>query len=175
MSRAKNMGLPVLVAESSSYYVSLIRDWLSDAGYGDIEFCATVEQARAMATEQKYGAIVIDARLQDGSGIMLAREIRHAPHSPNRMTPMVLLDCRSTRRRVSAARDGGASEYVCKPMSRKSFTAHFLKAVSDGRSFIKARGYFGPDRRRRASGWDGADRRRQAPRRVRVEEGLADA
>jgi two-component system chemotaxis response regulator CheY len=128
-----------------------------------------------MATEQKYGAIVIDARLQDGSGIMLAREIRHAPHSPNRMTPMVLLDCRSTRRRVSAARDGGASEYVCKPMSRKSFTAHFLKAVSDSRSFIKARGYFGPDRRRRASGWDGTDRRRQAPRRVRVQEGLADA
>jgi DNA-binding response OmpR family regulator len=112
MSRAKNMGLPILVAESSSYYVSLIRDWLSDAGYGDIQFCATVEQARAMATEQKYGAIVMDARLQDGSGIMLAREIRHAPHSPNRMTPMVLLDCRSTRRRVSAARDGGIKHAV---------------------------------------------------------------
>jgi len=169
------MGLPILVAESSPYYVSLIRDWLSDAGYRDIEFCATVEQARTMTTEQKYGAIVIDARLQDGSGIMLAREIRHAPRSPNRMTPMVLLDSRSTRRRVSAARDGGASEYVCKPMSRKSFTAHFLKAVSDGRSYIKARGYFGPDRRRRSSGWDGAERRRQAARRVRVEEGLADA
>jgi hypothetical protein len=60
-------------------------------------------------------------------------------------------------------------------MSRKSFTAHFLKAVSDGRSYIKARGYFGPDRRRRSSGWDGAERRRQAARRVRVEEGLADA
>jgi DNA-binding response OmpR family regulator len=175
MSRTKNMGLPILVAESSPYYVSLIRDWLSDAGYRDIEFCATVEQARTMTTEQKYGAIVIDARLQDGSGIMLAREIRHAPRSPNRMTPMVLLDSRSTRRRVSAARDGGASEYVCKPMSRKSFTAHFLKAVSDGRSYIKARGYFGPDRRRRSSGWDGAERRRQAARRVRVEEGLADA
>jgi DNA-binding response OmpR family regulator len=175
MSRAKNTGLPILVAESSSYYVSLIRDWLNDVGYGDIEFCSTVEQARSMASEQKFGAIVMDARLQDGSGIMLAREIRHAPHSPNRMTPMVLLDCRSTRRRVSAARDGGASEYVCKPMSRKSFTAHFLKAVSDGRSFIKARGYFGPDRRRRASGWDGTDRRRQTARRVRVEEGLADA
>jgi DNA-binding response OmpR family regulator len=175
MSRTKNMGLPILVAESSPYYVSLIRDWLNDTGYRDIEFCATVEQARTMTTEQKYGAIVIDARLQDGSGIMLAREIRHAPRSPNRMTPMVLLDSRSTRRRVSAARDGGASECVCKPMSRKSFTAHFLKAVSDGRSYIKARGYFGPDRRRRSSGWDGAERRRQAARRVRVEEGLADA
>ena len=175
MSRRKNMGLPILVAESSSYYVSLVRDWLSDVGYGDIEFCATAEQARAMATEQKFGAIVIDARLQDGSGIMLAREIRHAPRSPNRMTPMVLLDSRSTRRRVSAARDGGVSEYVCKPMSRVSFTVRFLKAVSDGRSYIKARGYFGPDRRRRASGWAGADRRRKAARRVRIEEGLADA
>ena len=175
MSRIKNMDLPVLVAESSSYSVSLIRDWLSDAGYGDIEFCSSVEQARAMANEQRFGVIVMDARLQDGSGFMLAREIRHAPHSPNRMTPMVMLDCRSTRRRVSAARDGGASEYVCKPMSRKSFTAHFLKAASDSRSFIKARGYFGPDRRRRASGWDGADRRRQTPRRVRMEEGVTDA
>lgn len=174
MSRPRNPDLPVLVAETSSYYISLIRDWLSDIGYGDIHTCPSVDQARAMMNEMRYSALVIDAKLEGGSGIMLAREIRHSAQSPNRMAPMILLDCRSTRRRVSAARDGGASEYVCKPMSRKSFTQHFRKAVSEDRSFIKASGYFGPDRRRRASGWDGSDRRRHAPRRVPVEEGLSE-
>jgi DNA-binding response OmpR family regulator len=175
MSRSRTSDLPVLVAETSSYYISLIRDWLADMGYGELYTCASVEQARALMNEQRFAAMVIDARLEGGSGIALAREIRHSGHSPNRMSPMVLLDCRSTRRRVSAARDGGASEYVCKPMSRKSFTQHFRKAVSDNRSFIKAHGYFGPDRRRRASGWDGHDRRRQAPRRVPIAEGLSEA
>jgi DNA-binding response OmpR family regulator len=144
-------------------------------GYGEIHTCPSVDQARAMMNEMRYCALVIDAKLEGGSGILLAREIRHSSQSPNRMAPMVLLDCRSTRRRVSAARDGGASEYVCKPMSRKAFTQHFRKAVTDSRSFIKANGYFGPDRRRRASGWDGNDRRRQAPRRVPMEEGLSEA
>ena len=94
------------------------------------------ESVVAMMNEMRYSALVIDAKLEGGSGILLAREIRHSSQSPNRMAPMVLLDCRSTSRRVSAARDGGASEYVCKPMSRKAFTQHFRKAVTDSRSFI---------------------------------------
>ena len=119
--------------------------------------------------------LVIDSKLEDGSGIALAREIRHDAHCPNRMTPLVILDSRSTRRRVSAARDGGVSEYVCKPMSRRSFTDHFRKALQDKRSYIKAKGYFGPDQRRKVSAWHDVERRRQRPRKIQIAEGLTDA
>ena len=57
MSRTKNMGLPVLVAESSSYYVSLIRDWLSDAGYGDIVF-AQVKPTVSASAMLRFAALV---------------------------------------------------------------------------------------------------------------------
>jgi len=166
----------VLVVEPSSYYSSLIRDWLSDCGIRDVHFCATAEQARSRVNEERFAVLVIDSKLEDGSGIAIAREIRHANRCPNRMTPLLILDGRSTRRRVSAARDGGASEYVCKPMSRRSFTDHFRKALHDKRSYIKAKGYFGPDRRRRAgTTWNDEDRRRQVPKQVLVADGLTEA
>ena len=165
----------VLVVEPSSYYSSLIRDWLSESGIRDVHFCATAEQARSLVNDERYSVLVIDSKLEDGSGIALAREIRHASRCPNRMTPLVILDSRSTRRRVSAARDGGASEYVCKPMSRRSFTDHFRKALQDKRSYIKANHYFGPDRRRKHSAWHDTERRRQVPRQIQIADGLTEA
>jgi DNA-binding response OmpR family regulator len=165
----------VLVVEPSSYYSSLIRDWLSECGIRDVHFCATAEQARSRVNDERFSVLIIDSKLEDGSGIALAREIRHTTRCPNRMTPLVILDGRSTRRRVSAARDGGASEYVCKPMSRRSFTDHVRKAMNDKRSYIKSRGYFGPDRRRKAAVWHDTDRRRHMPRQVPIAEGLTDA
>lgn len=176
MRRNSNGELPILLAESSAYYVGLIRDWLSDLDRRDIYHCATVRGAEALTADMRFGILVIDARLEDGSGLHLARRIRHDPHGPNRMAPMVILDSRSTRRRVLAARDGGASEYVCKPMSRLSFTEHFIVAAADQRNFIKASGYFGPDRRRlRAYDWSGPERRLRIPRKVQVEDLVLEA
>ena len=128
-----------------------------------------------MIYDERYSVLVIDSKLEDGSGIALAREIRHAQRCPNRMTPLVILDSRSTRRRVSAARDGGATEYVCKPMSRRSFSDHFRKALQDKRSYIKANNYFGPDRRRKATVWHDTERRRQIPRQVKIADGHTEA
>lgn len=166
MPHKRKLCEPVLLVEPTIYYVNLLRDWLTDLGFLDIHTCTTAHAARTLLDEQRFGAIVIDSKLEDGSGITLARDVRHSTRSVNRMTPIVILDGRATRRRVSAARDGGASEYVCKPMSRRSFTEHLRIALSDQRSFIKAHGFFGPDRRRRPSGWEGDDRRRIKPRRV---------
>lgn len=176
MRRNSNGELPILLAESSAYYVGLIRDWLSELDVSDIYHCTTVRGAEALTTDMRFGVLVIDARLEDGSGLHLARRIRHDPHGPNRMAPMVILDSRSTRRRVLAARDGGASEYVCKPMSRRSFTEHFMFAAADQRNFIKARGYFGPDRRRlRDYDWRGPERRLKIPRKVQVDDVFVEA
>lgn len=175
MSRPGPRDEHVLVIEPSSYYVNLIRDWLADLGFKDIITCATEERARLLVNDMRFVALVINSKLEDGSGIKLARAIRHTPNAINRLTPMIILDSKATRRRISAARDGGVSEYVCKPMSRRSFVEHFQFAITDKRSFIRASNFFGPDRRRRPADWDSKDRRRQAPRRVSLETGLADA
>ena len=59
-------------------------------------------------------------------------------------------------------------------MSRRSFTEHFRKALKDKRSYIKSRGYFGPDRRRKLVTWHDGERRRQIPRQVPIADGLAE-
>lgn len=174
MTRSHLRDEHILVVEPSSYYTNLIRDWLADLGFREVISCATEFRARPLITDTRFAALVIDSKLEDGSGFKLARSIRHTPNALNRLTPMIILDNKATRRRISAARDGGISEYVCKPMSRKSFVEHFRIAINDNRSFIKAANFFGPDRRRRPSGWDGKDRRRQVPRRVSIESGLSE-
>ncbi len=175
MTRSKgNTGI-VLLIEPTIYYVNLLRDWLADLGFRDVVTCASAQAARLQLKDQKFTAVICDSKLEDGSGIALARGLRHSANSVNRMTPIVILDGRATRRRVSAARDGGASEYVCKPMSRRSFTEHLCIALNDRRSFIKANAFFGPDRRRKPSGWDGNDRRSIKPRRVPITGAGAEA
>ena len=175
MIRSRLREEQILVVEPMPYYANLIRDWLADLGFSNICICATVARARMLVVETRFSALIIDSKLEDGSGIKFAREIRFTTNALNRLTPMIILDSRSTRRRISAARDGGASEYVGKPMSRHSFVEHFQIAISDTRSFIKASNFFGPDRRRRPNSWNGNDRRRQSPRRVSIESGLAES
>jgi hypothetical protein len=52
MRTSRLLDASVLVVEPSSYYSSLIRDWLSDSGIRDVHFCATAEQARRLAHEE---------------------------------------------------------------------------------------------------------------------------
>jgi CheY-like chemotaxis protein len=132
-----------------------MRDWLGEFGFRDISVCTSVKAAQAILAYHRFEAVIIDTRLQDGSGLALAHWIRHSPEDLNRMSPVVILDGRATRKRVAVARDVGAHELVCKPLSR---------------SFVKSSTYFGPDRRRTSSTWYGNERRLIRPRRVVIRD-----
>jgi two-component system, chemotaxis family, chemotaxis protein CheY len=75
--------------------------------------------------------------------------------------PIIMLTGHSEKKRVTAARDAGVTEFLAKPISAKSLYERVLNIVVNPRPFIRAKGYFGPDRRRNASAnYTGPERRK---------------
>ena len=60
---------------------------------------------------------------------------------------------------VYTARDAGMSEYLAKPFTANLIHSRICSVVESQRPFVRARGYFGPDRRRRRIEFAGRNRR----------------
>ena len=59
-----------------------------------------------------------------------------------------MLTGHSEKKRVTAARDAGVTEFLAKPISAKALYQRIVNVVANPRPFIKTKTYFGPDRRR---------------------------
>jgi DNA-binding response OmpR family regulator len=59
-----------------------------------------------------------------------------------------MLTAHSERSRVLAARDAGANEFCCKPVTAIELRRKLTAIINHPRPFIKISNYFGPDRRR---------------------------
>jgi DNA-binding response OmpR family regulator len=51
-------------------------------------------------------------------------------------------------RRVAEALDAGINEFLAKPISPRDLYLRIASIIDHPRPFVRARGYFGPDRRR---------------------------
>jgi DNA-binding response OmpR family regulator len=72
-----------------------------------------------------------------------------------------MLTGHSEKRRVTAARDAGVTEFLAKPISAKGLYERIVNVVASPRPFIKTATYFGPDRRRNVStSYVGPERRK---------------
>jgi DNA-binding response OmpR family regulator len=92
-------------------------------------------------------------------GLELTRLIRTSEDSPDPFVPIIMLSGHVDRMR--AARDAGVSEFMMKPVSVRTFLACLGAVVERPRPFVRANGYFGPDRRRMLTPFSGPDRRTQ--------------
>ncbi len=72
-----------------------------------------------------------------------------------------MLTGHSEKKRVTAARDAGITEFLAKPISAKGLYQRIVNVVANPRPFIKTKTYFGPDRRRNVNpNYVGAERRK---------------
>ncbi|MEI6558934.1 MAG: response regulator [Rhodospirillaceae bacterium] len=82
------------------------------------------------------------------TGLDFVRAVRSRPDSPDPMMPVILLTAHGSRDYVTAARDGGATDFLIKPFSPQRIGNRILDVVSHQRPFVMAPAYKGPDRRR---------------------------
>lgn len=115
-----------------------------------------------MIREAKDGADAIDALrrwpadlaicdflMEPTDGVEFTRQVRNAPDSPNPYLPVVMLTGHSELARVTEARDAGVTEFVVKPLTAKALVDRINMVIFKPRPFIRAKDYFGPDRRRK--------------------------
>jgi DNA-binding response OmpR family regulator len=78
--------------------------------------------------------------------------VRTAKDSPNPYVPIIMLSGFTEHRRITEARDAGINEFLAKPISAKSIYQRVATIIDNPRPFIRAKNFFGPDRRRQNLG-----------------------
>ncbi|MCW8836189.1 MAG: response regulator [Rhodospirillales bacterium] len=164
----------VLVVDGNSFMRKVVRGILYSFG------CSKIREAEdgAAALKQMMGTlpdlILTEYRMTPVDGVEFTRMLRAPNDSPNPFIPIIMLSAYSERVHVMAARDAGINEFVAKPFSARALMLRIVEAIERPRPYIRAKTYFGPDRRRRTvDGMDGSGRRKEDRYDERTGDGLS--
>ena len=145
-------GLDVLVAEDVERMRLLLRAMLESFGVVRIREAGDGEAAYRAVWDRAPDLLITDFEMRPVHGAELVRRIRRDEDSPNPYLPVIMVTAYSDHEHLAAARGAGVNEILRKPVSAKALRAHMIAVLESPRPFIRAPGYFGPDRRRRAAG-----------------------
>jgi CheY-like chemotaxis protein len=152
--------LSVLIVEDNDAMIELIFSVLEAMNVGTIHRAQSAERAFEIFCLDTPDIIITDWHMEPVSGIELIQKIRTDPASPNKTVPVIVMTGFSALKRVTIARDVGATEYIVKPFTAKALARRIAYVINRPRAFIRSPGYFGPDRRRRMiEGYEGPKRR----------------
>ncbi len=141
--------LKILVVEDNQHMRILLRSLLNSLGVRDVQEAANGAAALNLIRDKKCDLILTDLAMQPLDGLDLTREIRTSEHSANPFVPIIMITGHTEKHRVMAARDAGVTEFLAKPITAQSLFSRIAEIVERPRAFVRAEGYFGPDRRRR--------------------------
>jgi YesN/AraC family two-component response regulator len=105
--------------------------------------------------------VITDWAMPIFDGLELTQMIRQPGTNSNPYVAVIMLTGHSEKKRVTAARDAGVTEFLAKPLSAKALYQRIVNVVANPRPFIKTKTYFGPDRRRSVNpNYAGPERRK---------------
>ncbi len=145
--------LNIMIVDDNVSMRHLLKEILLAFGIVRIAECSDGKEALLHLKSFHADAIFADWMMEPMSGLELAKTIRTESDRP--YIPIIMLTGHTERHRVEEARDAGITEFLAKPISANSVYQRLQEIIQRPRSFIKAPGFAGPDRRRRPS--DGAD------------------
>lgn len=163
----------VLLVEDYEFMQELLGGMLKAFGVGEVSVCANAKEAitllSVMQPQVKIGSvrpvdlILTDWMMPGGSGPELIRWLRDSRNDLYRFMPVMLVSAFASEDVVMTARDSGANEALVKPISAERLASRILAMIDHPRAFVKAPGFFGPDRRRQVKPLSGPDRRIMNP------------
>lgn len=172
MERADFAQLRILLLSDKNHGAQTLRSVLSIAGVSRI--IGVEEPCRAMdlLSMEHFDAVFVNEAAGMVDDLTVAQAVRSKPGILNPLVPVFVFQEHARRRQVEKARDTGATDFLTCPISPRTVMAKLTAAITAPRPFIKAPGFFGPDRRAVARpAWYGEDRRNRLPRKVVVPKG----
>ncbi len=161
MKRIDFSNLRFLVADDSMHMRRMVRAILQ--GFGAREVHEAADGRAGLEAFNKFtpDIVIVDWAMPSFDGLEFARMIRQPDTNASPFTPIIMLTGHSERKRVTAARDAGVTEFMVKPISAKGLHQRILNVIANPRRFIRTNTYFGPDRRRNiAPNYTGPERRK---------------
>lgn len=150
----------VLLVDDRAELRVLVRTMLNEIGFHNVECAAEGGEAYRRFVTHPAGLVITDLRMAPLDGLALTRMIRTAPESPNRGVPILMLSGELTETSVTAARDAGATDFLCRPFSTDTLFNHLCQLIQKPQPFVESPTYIGPSRRRRPPNPPGQERRR---------------
>lgn len=155
--------LTFLVLDDNPNMTRILRVVLKGFGAETIVDAVSVADALEVTHRQPVDMAFVDYNLGGLDGLAFVRLIRTAADSANAFMPLLMLSAYSEQHRVVSARDAGANDFLVKPVTPLEIYRKILDQVEHPRPFVRAAGFFGPDRRRRRDPlYDGPERRAEA-------------
>ena len=148
MSRQIFEQMNVLVVDDNRHMVHLVCQLLHALGVKRTISALDGAEAFTQLRTNAIDIVVADYNMVPIDGLEFVKLLRTANDSPNPYVPIVMLTGRTDSRSVRAARNSDITEFLAKPISAKNLYLRLLNLIDKPRPFIRARSYFGPDRRR---------------------------
>lgn len=155
--------LYVLVVDDNEHARALVRTILHTLGVRNIKLCDDAGKAFDELGGFAADIVITDWEMPGTSGIELVKQLRSDPNSPNLYIPVIMMTGHTERAKVMQARDVGVTEFIVKPISARLLCQRIQAVIEKPRPFVKAKSFFGPDRRRRSSLDFAGQERRTAP------------
>jgi len=175
----------ILVVNESANAGDLIKRMFEALGFGHVIAVTNGMDAMQVMREMRVDMVLVDSMLSiqpkewEGcpsmnrmEGAEFIHRLRHAPGSPNRFMPTLMLVGGLNGQEAMRARDAGVNEMVMKPLSGENFSQRMIQLFDTPKHFITAETYKGPCRRSRKGKPRELtqERRRRDVRVVRYEE-----
>ena len=140
--------LKFLVVEDSSFMREILREVLMHFDVRNIREANDGAEALAIMKAWTPDIVLADWEMQPFDGIELTRSIRGSKNGEECFLPIIMVSAHSEYWRIQQARNSGVNEFLVKPVSPKALFSRIRAVIERPRAFIRAPGFFGPDRRR---------------------------
>jgi two-component system chemotaxis response regulator CheY len=153
--------LRFLVIDDNVHMRRILRTLLHGFGARDVYEAEDGAAGLEAFTHYCPDILLTDWAMPVFDGLELLQMIRQPGANANPFIPVIMLTGHSEKKRVTAARDAGITEFMAKPVSAKLLYQRILNVIANPRPFIKTKNYFGPDRRRNVNpAYVGPERRK---------------
>jgi two-component system, chemotaxis family, chemotaxis protein CheY len=142
--------LKILIVDDNHHMRVMLAEILRALGVRYIYEAGDGAQGVQMMRNEPVDIIMTDLSMKPMDGIDFVRLLRNSPDSPGHMCPVIMITGHSTHQRVQEARNAGVNEFLAKPLTARGVIERLNQVIDHPRAFVRAPGYFGPDRRRRA-------------------------
>lgn len=151
--------LKVLVVDDNAHMHQIMRSILGAMRIKDVRCVADVEQAFDELGSWGPDIVIVDVMIGDQDGLDFVEQVRGGERGANPYIPVLVLTGHTERRQITRARDVGVHEVLAKPVSIENLYRRLAAMVVQPRPFVRAKGYFGPCRRRQEKSFQGPERR----------------
>ena len=160
-------GLRILLVEEFPFMVTLMTSMLREFGVGQVMATDDVEDAKKMILDHNGGernTKMVDILMTDlmgpsREGVGLVEWVRSYKRDTVKYMPVMFASAYTSLEVVEKLRDTGVNEILMKPVSAEKLAQRLLYIIDRPRPFVKAPGFFGPDRRRKTEEYKGQDKR----------------